>query len=67
MFGFGYDAAYMERTGPALWKGLALAEERIREAAAVQGIEVREYRGLLQKRYRNQLEALLEQGATEEN
>jgi hypothetical protein len=67
VFGFGYDAAYMERTGPALWKGLALAEERIREAAAVQGIAVREYRGLLQKRYRNQLEALQEQGATEEN
>jgi hypothetical protein len=66
-FGFGYDVAYMERTGPALWKGLALADERTREAAAAQGIEVAPYRKLLQKRYRSQLEALRDQGATEEN
>jgi hypothetical protein len=67
VFGFGYDASYLRCTGPTLWKGLALAEERVREAAAAQGIEVAEYRKLLQKRYRDQLEALRDQGATEEN
>jgi N-acetylmuramoyl-L-alanine amidase len=67
VFGFGYDAAYMQRTSPALWKGLALAEERIREAAALRGLEVAAYKAILQKRYRNQLEALQDQGATEEN
>jgi hypothetical protein len=67
VFGFGYDATYLRCTSPALWKGLALAEERVREAAAAQGIEVAEYRKLLQKRYRNQVGALRDQGATEEN
>jgi N-acetylmuramoyl-L-alanine amidase len=67
VFGFEYDAAYLERASPALWKGLALADERIREAAAVQGMPPARYRTLLQKRYRSQLAALREQGATEEN
>jgi hypothetical protein len=67
VFGFGYDAAYMQRTGPAVWKGLALAEEQVREAAALRGMEVKEYKRVLQKRYRNQLEALEDQGASEEN
>jgi hypothetical protein len=67
VFGFGYDAAYMERTGPALWKGLALAEQQVREAAALRGMEVARYKGILQKRYRDQLEALEDQGASEEN
>src|SRR5713226_7590936 len=38
LFGFEYDATYLERASPALWKGLALADERIREAAALQGM-----------------------------
>jgi hypothetical protein len=67
VFGFAYDEAYMQSTGPALWKGLALADERIREAAAEHGIEVAEYRKILKKRYRDQLEALRDQDANEEN
>jgi len=67
VFGFEYDAAYLERASPALWKGLALADERIREAAAVQGMEPAKYRKLLQERYRNQLAALRNPGATEDN
>jgi hypothetical protein len=57
----------MQSTGPALWKGLALADERIREAGAEHGIEVAEYRKILKKRYRDQLEALRDQDANEEN
>jgi len=67
VFGFEYDAAYLERASPTLWKGLALADDRIREAAALQGMEAAKYRTLLQKRYRNQLAALRDQGATEDN
>ena len=67
VFGFEYDAAYLEHASSALWKGLALADERIREAAAIQGMPPARYRTLLQKRYRSQLAALREQGATEEN
>ena len=67
VFGFRYDAAYLERTGPALWKGLALAEEQLREKAVLRGMEAGKYKGILQKRYKDQLEALENQGATEEN
>ena len=67
VFGFEYDAAYLERASPALWKGLALADERIREAAAAGGMKSARYRKLLQERYRNQLAALRNQGATEDN
>jgi hypothetical protein len=67
VFGFGYDVTYMRVTGPPLWKGLALASERVREAAAAQGIEIAEYRKLLQKSYRNRLAALQERDAAEEN
>jgi len=56
-FGFGYDATYVGRTSPALWKGLALAEEQLLEAAAAQGIGAAEYRKLLRKRYRDQIES----------
>jgi hypothetical protein len=66
-FGFGYDETYLHASGPALWKGLALGDEWVRESAAAQGIQVAEYRKLLQKQYRNQLAALQDQGASEEN
>jgi hypothetical protein len=67
LFGFSYDATYERVTNPTIWKGLALAEEEMREAAAVKGIEVAQYRRLLQKRFRDQAVALREQGANEEN
>jgi hypothetical protein len=66
-FGFGYDQVYLASTGPDVWKGLALAEEQVREGAAAQGLAVAEYRKLLQKRYRNQIAALREHGAIQEN
>jgi hypothetical protein len=67
LFGFSYDATYERVTNHTIWKGLALAEEEMREAAAVKGIEVAQYRKLLQKRFRDQAVALREQGANEEN
>jgi hypothetical protein len=67
VFGFAYDAAYLESTGAAMWKGLALAEEQLRRAAAVQGVSLAGHRKLLQKRYRDQVAALRHHGAEEEN
>jgi N-acetylmuramoyl-L-alanine amidase-like protein len=67
VFGFAYDETYVRVTSPTVWKSLALAEEQIREAAALHGMAAAEYRKILQKRYRNQAEALRDQGATEEN
>jgi hypothetical protein len=67
LFGFGYDPVYMKSTGPELWKGLALAEELVREAAAERGFSVAEYTKSLQEKYRQQISALRNRSATEEN
>jgi hypothetical protein len=67
LFGFTYDATYERATSPTIWKGLALAEDDMRQAAALKGMEIGEYRRLLQKRYRDQAEALRKRGANEEN
>jgi hypothetical protein len=57
----------MKSTGPELWKGLALAEELVREAAAERGFSVAEYTKSLQEKYRQQISALRNRSATEEN
>ena len=67
LFGFGYDATYMKSTCPSLWKGLVQAEERVREAAAERGSSVADYTKSLQRKYREQISALRERSATEEN
>lgn len=67
LFGFEYDPAYMKSTCPELWKGLALAEELVREAAAERGTSVAEYTKSLQEKYRQQISALRSRSANEEN
>lgn len=65
-FGFEYDPGYLRSTGPELWKGLALAEARVREAAAEHGMKVAEYRGILRQRYRDLSSASHNTDAVEE-
>ena len=67
LFGFEYDSAYTDSTGPDLWKGLALAEERVREAAAGHGVTVSEYRKVLRQRFRDARSAFEHKTAGEEN
>jgi hypothetical protein len=67
LFGFTYDAVYLSSTSHGIWKGLALAEEQMREAADVQGLAVADYRKLLRKQYDNQKAALRNPSAYEEN
>jgi hypothetical protein len=67
LFGFGYDPVYMNSTCPELWKGLVQAEERVREAATARGFSVADYTKSLQKKYREQISALRNRSATEEN
>ena len=66
LFGFDYDPAYTNATGPDLWKGLALAEERRRESAAERGVTVAEYRKILQQRYKDAQSALQDRSADQE-
>src|SRR5579871_1409090 len=65
-FGFGYDAAYVKATGPDVWSGLRLADERVREAAARNGSSAAVYRRFLQTRYR-ELAGLHHAESPEEN
>jgi hypothetical protein len=65
LFGFDYDPAYVSSTGPDLWKGLALAEERRRESAAERGVTMAQYRKILQQRYQD-ARSLQERSADEE-
>ncbi len=58
LFGFQYDLAYVSSTSPDVWRGLALAEERVRETAAEHGETVAKYRRTLGQRYRDALSAL---------
>jgi len=66
-FGFDYDLVYLKSTSPELWKGLDLAEERVRETATRQGVTVAAYKKFLQQRYRELVSALRDPGAVEEN
>jgi hypothetical protein len=65
LFGFEYDPAYTDATGPDVWQGLTAAEDRVREAAAERGVTPAEYRKVLQQRFRDALSAV--QHAGEEN
>jgi hypothetical protein len=66
-FGFVFDPVYLQSTSPDLWRGLDLAETRVRETAARQGFSVAAYRKLLQQRYRAVESALRDAEAVEEN
>jgi hypothetical protein len=67
LFGFEYDSDYTNATGLEMWKGLALAEEQVREAAAGHGLTVPEYRRVLQQRYQVAQSASQHKNAGEEN
>lgn len=67
LLGFEYDTVYIDATGPGIWKGLALAELRLRDEAAARHMAVAEYRTLLQHGYRDEIAALRHKGADEEN
>ena len=66
LFGFEYDQAYVNATGPGLWKGLASAEQRMSERAAARGLTIVQYRKVLQQRYRDARAALKDGSADEE-
>ncbi len=67
LFGFEYDAEYTNLVSPDMWTGLALSDERVREAAAGRGLTVPEYRKILQQRFRDGISALQIKSAGEEN
>jgi len=67
LFGFEYDPVYTSATGPGLWKSLAEAEEKVREAAGEHGMNPGEYRKVLQQRFRDRQSVIQPKNAIEEN
>jgi hypothetical protein len=55
VFGFEYDAHFVQWTGTRVHAGVELAEEQLQRDAGVQGMSPALYRKLLQKRYRQRL------------
>jgi len=66
VFGFEYDPVYLNSSGEEVWKSLAAAEERVRQAAAERGIPLRQYRGRLQENYARARAGLSGRGKAEE-
>ncbi len=67
LFGFDYDLQYLKSTGFRLWRGLFLADERVREDALARKETLLEYRRTLQRNYRRVAEAVEIQKPVKEN
>jgi hypothetical protein len=65
-FGFRYDSLFVKAAGGQLWSGLLAAEQRLRREAGEQGIPEAQFMKVLQRRYRETIEALNTKGALEE-
>jgi hypothetical protein len=63
-FGFDYDQSFIRATGNTPWPGLTLADQHIREQAALAGITAAQYKLQLRQRYKQLLATLY--GAGEE-
>ena len=50
-FGFQYDAAFLQWAGARLYRGVELADERLRADADAHGLSITAYRALLRRRY----------------
>jgi hypothetical protein len=66
MFGFDYDMLYLKSTGSRLWRGLFLAEQRVRQEAMARRLSVSMYKKALRGNYQRIAAALEIQGAPEE-
>ena len=68
VFGFRYDPTFLKMSGANVWKGILLAEERVRQQALAQGRTVAQQREALQGNYRAMFAAVRSAGgATQEN
>ena len=68
LFGFDYDLVYLKSTGFRLWRGLFLADERVREEAMTRNLPVTMYKMVLRGNYRKIAAALdIKESTPEEN
>jgi hypothetical protein len=60
LFGFNYDSLFLRMTGTR-WHGLDLAEMRVARQASAEGLDIKQYRAILQHRYKDIASALKEE------
>jgi hypothetical protein len=67
LFGFDYDAEFLKLTGARMWKGLILADERLRREAEIQHLSVGKHKEILHEKYRTSIATLKTLGIIKEN
>ena len=66
LFGFDYDPYFLMSTGSRMWRGLLLADERLRREANSQHLSTGQYKKILQERYRTSIATLKSVGILKE-
>jgi hypothetical protein len=67
VFGFDFDSRLLSLTGTRMWKGLLLADERLRRTADSQQLSIGQYKEILRGRYRTSMAKLKALGIIKEN
>jgi hypothetical protein len=67
LFGFDFDSRFLTLTGTRVWKGLLLADERLRRDADSQHLSIGQYKENLREKYRASIETLKTLGIIKEN
>ena len=67
LFGFDFDSEFLMLAGTRMWKGLLLADQRLRREAAAQHLTIGQHKVVLRERYRASLATLKTLGIIKEN
>jgi hypothetical protein len=67
LFGFDFDSRFLTLTGARVWKGLLLADERLRRDADSQHLSIGQHKENLREKYRASIETLKTLGIIKEN
>ena len=66
IFGFDFDARFLMSSGTRMWKGLLLADERLRREAHAQQLSVDQHKQILREKYRTSIAMLKTMGIIKE-
>jgi len=67
LFGFDFNSDFLMLAGTRMWKGLLLADERLRREAEAQHLTIGQHKAVLRERYRASLATLNTMGIIKEN
>jgi len=67
LFGFDFDSRFLMLAGTRMWKGLLLADERLRQEAESQHLSIDRHKEILRERYRTSIAMLKTLGIIKEN